>query len=179
MDESMNDVSDGVPGELIFASKGSGKSVEYYKDDKATNEKLREGWIFTGDLVRKDKKGFVYFVGRNTESMRIKGENVSEYEVEHAILKHPSILETAVYAIPSELAEDEIMTSVVLVNGNKIRESDLIGFLKENLPGFAIPRYVKITNELPKTETLRVKKNELKLPGLVPGTYDAREKLYI
>ena len=97
-------------GELIFQiTRGKGKSVEYYKDQKATNEKIRGDWLYTGDLVRSDDKGYLYFVGRNTESMRIKGENVSAYEVEQAIQKHPDVLEAAVYAVPSELAEDDIM----------------------------------------------------------------------
>ena len=106
VDKDGNDVPDGTPGELIFESRGGKKSVEYFKNDKATNDKLRDGWIYTGDLVRRDGKGYLYFVGRNAEFMRIKGENVSAYEVEHAIQKHPSVVEAAVYAVPSELAED-------------------------------------------------------------------------
>ncbi|MBN1498069.1 MAG: AMP-binding protein, partial [Spirochaetes bacterium] len=73
VDNEGNDVPDGTPGELIFESKGKKKSVEYFKNDKATNDKLRNGWIYTGDLVRRDKKGYLYFVGRNAEFMRIKG----------------------------------------------------------------------------------------------------------
>ena len=69
--------------------------------------------------------------------MRIKGENVSAYEVEHTIQKHPSVVEAAVYAVPSELAEDEIMACVSLVEGHTLKEADLIGFLKEDLPKFA------------------------------------------
>ena len=65
--------------------------------------------------------------------MRIKGENVSAYEVEHTIQKHPSVVEAAVYAVPSELAEDEIMASVSLVEGHSLKEADLVDFLKEDL----------------------------------------------
>ena len=109
VDNDGNDVPDGTPGQLIFESKGKKKSVEYFKNEKASNDKLRDGWIYTGDLVKRDKNGYLYFVGRNAEFMRIKGENVSAYEVEHTIQKHPSVVEAAVYAVPSELAEDEIM----------------------------------------------------------------------
>jgi len=174
VDENMNDVPDGTPGELIFESKGSKKAVEYYKNDKASNEKLKNGWIFTGDLIKRDEKGYLYFVGRNTESMRIKGENVSAYEVEHAILQHPSVLEAAVYAVPSELAEDEIMTSISLVEGHSLNEADLIEFLQENLAKFAVPRYIKIVEGFLKTETQRIKKKELEEAGVVDGTYDAK-----
>ena len=70
--------------------------MEYFKNENATSEKLKDGWIYTGDLVRRDKKGYLYFVGRNAEFMRIKGENVSAYEVEHTIQKNPAVLEAAV-----------------------------------------------------------------------------------
>ncbi len=179
VDDNMNDVPDGTPGELIFESSGDSKSVEFYKNEKASNEKLKDGWIFTGDLVRRDQKGFLYFVGRNTESMRIKGENVSAYEVEHAILQHPSVLEAAVYAVPSELAEDEIMASISLVDGKSLNEGELVEFLKENLAKFAIPRYVKIIEEFSKTETQRIKKKELEEAGIVSGAFDAKTKEYI
>jgi crotonobetaine/carnitine-CoA ligase len=174
-----NDVPDDTPGELIFESRGEKKSVEYFKNEKASNDKLRNGWIYTGDLIKRDNKGYLYFVGRNAEFMRIKGENVSAYEVEHTIQKHPSVLEAAVYAIPSDLAEDEIMACVSLVEGHTLKEADLIESLKEDLAKFAVPRFVKIVPEFLKTETQRIIKKELEKNGLVPGTYDAQNKIYV
>jgi len=179
VDNEGNDVPDGTPGQLIFESKGKKKSVEYFKNEKASNDKLRNGWIYTGDLVKRDKNGYLYFVGRNAEFMRIKGENVSAYEVEHTIQKHPSVLEAAVYAVPSELAEDEIMASISLVEGCSLKESDLIKFLREDLPKFAVPRFVKIVKEFPKTETQRIIKKELEKLGVVTGTYDAQKDQYV
>ncbi|HNV47984.1 MAG TPA: AMP-binding protein [Spirochaetota bacterium] len=172
VDREGNDVPVGMPGELIFAAKGERRSVEYFKNEKATGEKLRDGWIYTGDLVRKDEHGYLYFVGRNAEFMRIKGENVSAYEVEHAIQRHPAVLEAAVYAVPSELAEDEIMASVSLVEGRSLSERELVEFLSEDLPRFALPRFVRIVEEFPKTETQRIRKKELERDGVLPGTYD-------
>ena len=179
VDNNGNDVPDGTPGQLIFESKGKKKSVEYFKNEKAGNDKLRGGWIYTGDLVKRDKNGYLYFVGRNAEFMRIKGENVSAYEVEHTIQKHPSVVEAAVYAVPSELAEDEIMACVSLVEGHTLKEADLIESLKEDLAKFAVPRFVKIVKEFPKTETQRIIKKELEKLGVTAGTYDAQKKKYI
>lgn len=175
VDNEGKDVPDGTPGELIFEFKGDKRPVEYFKNEKATNEKLRNGWIYTGDLVRRDKKGYLYFVGRNAEFMRIKGENVSAYEVEHAIQKHPCVLEAAVYAVPSEMSEDEIMASISIVDGRKLGEAELVEFLKENLPKFAIPRFIKVVNDFPKTETQRIIKKELEKAGVVPGTFDMQK----
>jgi crotonobetaine/carnitine-CoA ligase len=179
VDKDGKDVPNGVPGELIFESRGERKSVEYFKNEKATSEKLRNGWIYTGDLVKRDPKGYLYFVGRNAEFMRIKGENVSAYEVEHTIQKHPSVLEAAVYAVPSQLAEDEIMACVSLVEGHTLKESDLVECLKEDLPKFAIPRFVKVVKEFPKTETQRIIKKELAKAGIVAGTYDVQNRDYV
>lgn len=179
VDNEGNDVPDGTPGQLIFESKGKKKSVEYFKNEKAGNDKLKGGWIYTGDLVRRDKNGYLYFVGRNAEFMRIKGENVSAYEVEHTIQKHPSVLEAAVYAVPSELAEDEIMACVSLVEGHTLKEADLVETLKEDLAKFAVPRFVKIVKEFPKTETQRIIKKELEKKGIIAGTYDAQKNQYV
>jgi crotonobetaine/carnitine-CoA ligase len=174
VDNQMNDVSDGTPGELIFpASTKKKRSIEYYKNKEASNKKERDGWIFTGDLMKRDKKGYLYFVGRNTESMRIKGENVSAYEVEQTILKYPDVLEVAVYAVPSELAEDDIMAAVLPVDGKTIEPKHLIDFVSENLPKFAVPRYIRIVDQFTKTATHRIVKKELESEGIVPGVFDS------
>lgn len=182
VDEAMNDVPAGEPGELVFpASKkrNDAGGVEFYKNEKASAEKQSDGWIRTGDVMRRDKKGYLYFVGRNTESMRIKGENVSAYEVEQVLQKHPAVLEAAVYAVPSDLAEDDIMARVTPVEGTSLTEDELIAYARENLARFAVPRYVKIVEAFEKTETHRIRKKALESEGVIPGTWDSREEVYV
>lgn len=174
VDENGNDVPVGVPGELIFEVGEAKSSVEYYKNEKAMNEKVRDGWLYTGDLIKKDEEGYFYFVGRNIESMRRGGENVSAYEVEHVIMDHPAVEDVAVYAVPSELAEDEIMASIKVVEGHTLKPEELIGFLQDKLARFAIPRYVRIVDEFPMTSTHRIIKNELEKIGVTKDTYDAK-----
>jgi hypothetical protein len=79
----------------------------------------------------------------------------------------------------SELAEDEIMACVSLAHGQKLAEAELVESLRDDLPKFAVPRYVKVVAEFPKTETQRITKKELEKSGIVPGTYDAEKKIYI
>ena len=176
IDQDGNDVPRGTPGELICYVGNRKGSVEYYKNPEATSDKVRDGWLYTGDLVYTDAKGYIYFLGRNTESMRRRGENVSAYEVEQAILQHPDILECAVYAVPSELAEDDIMATLVPLEGKNLDPSTLPQFLADKLAKFAIPRYYRVVDGLPKTETHRVIKKELEKLGVTDDTYDAERK---
>ena len=135
VDNEDKDVPTGTPGELIFwAGSQKDRTVEYFKDEKASEQKLRDGWLHTGDLVLKDKQGNLYFAGRKTEFMRRKGENISAYDVEQAILQHPDLVEAAVFAVPSELAEDEVMAVVVPLEGKKPDPFEIVKFL-EDQPG--------------------------------------------
>ena len=121
VDEAGNDVKTGETGELLFKVNPDKKSnVEYYKNLEATETKTKGEWENTGDYMYQDDKGFLYFVGRKTDSMRRRGENVSAYEVEKVILKNPKVQECAVYGVPSEMTEDEIMASVTLVSGEQL-----------------------------------------------------------
>jgi crotonobetaine/carnitine-CoA ligase len=174
VDEKGNDVSTGATGELLFKVDPNKKStVEYYKNPNASGEKTKGEWEYTGDLMYQDEQGYIYFVGRSTDSMRRRGENVSAYDVEQAILKHPCVLEAAVYAVPSEMTEDDIMASIKLVDGNKLSGKELWGFLQDKLAKFAIPRYLRMVDDFPRTETFRIKKGELKSIGVTKDTFDA------
>lgn len=174
VDDKGFDVPIGATGELLFkVEKGRESRVEYYRNPHASDKKTRGEWEYTGDLMYQDLLGYLYFVGRTTDSMRRRGENVSALEVEQAILKHPSVLEVAVYAVPSEMTEDEIMASVKLVDGMKLTGKELWEFLKDKLAGFAVPRYICMVNDFPRTETFRIRKSELKSVGVTPDTFDA------
>ncbi|MGO9214856.1 MAG: AMP-binding protein [Syntrophales bacterium] len=176
VDENGNDVSNGEPGELLFKVNPDKKNtVEYYKNVEATETKTKGEWEHTGDYLYKDDKGFLYFVGRKTDSMRRRGENVSAYEVEKIILKNPKVQECAVYGVPSELTEDEIMASVTIVDGEQLSPTKLWEFLQDKLAKYAIPRYIRIVDDFPRTETFRIKKNEIKAQGVTPDTFDAEK----
>ncbi|MBU1672600.1 MAG: AMP-binding protein [Actinobacteria bacterium] len=178
VDPEGNEVPPGTTGEMICEVGSKKSSMQYYKNAGATNEKVRDGWLYSGDLVYQDEEGYYYFVGRNTESMRVKGENVSAFEVEQAIGKHPDVLECAAYAVPSDLAEDEIMACVVPVEGRHIDPAAIRAFLSDKLAKFAIPRYWRVMDEIPKTETHRAIKSGLEKAGVTEDTFDSdtREK---
>ncbi|MGD9186628.1 MAG: AMP-binding protein [Desulfobacteraceae bacterium] len=173
VDEKGRDVPDGTPGELLFKISSKQPPVEYYKNPQASRRKSKNGFIHTGDIVKRDRNGYLYFVGRNTESMRKGGENVSAYEVEHVIMQYEAVEDVAVYGVPSELGEEEIMAAIKPVDGRRIDPAELRRYLKERLAKYALPRYIRLVEAFPKTNTHRIIKGALAREGITQDTYDA------
>ncbi len=172
IDDEGNDVPVGTAGELIhFVGKKKNEEVAYYRNSEASSDKVRQGWVYSGDLMRKDAQGFLYFVGRKTDSMRCGGENVSAMDVETAIDQHDQVLESAAIGVPSEMGEEDIMAIVVLKNGESLSPEALHSYLQDKLPKFAVPRYIRFVPALPKTGTHRVIKHLLKKDGITADTW--------
>jgi carnitine-CoA ligase len=144
----------------------------YWRKPKESAEAMRGGWHHTGDLGRMDAQGWLTFVDRKKDALRRRGENIASVQLETAIARHPKIAEAAVVAVPSPLTEDEIKAFLVLEDGQSVEPEELFEFFSETLPYFAIPRYVQIVEGLPKTATMRVQKNVLRLEGLTKDTWD-------
>ena len=173
VDEDGNDVPVGAPGELLFkVDDPEARRVEYYKNSDASDGRIRDGWLYTGDLVTADEGGNLYFVDRKTDSLRRRGENISSWEVEREINRHPAVLESAVFGVPSELGEDDVMAIVVPKEGHTVTPEEIVAHCEGLMAGFMVPRWVEIRAALPKTETHRVQKAELKAAGVGPATWD-------
>jgi crotonobetaine/carnitine-CoA ligase len=147
----------------------------YYKMADKTLEAYRNLWFHTGDFAKRDEEGYFYFVDRKKDALRRRGENISSFEVEKIINSHPQVLESAVFAVPSELGEDEVKAHVVLKPGENLPAAALISYCNDRMAYFAIPRYLEFVEALPKTPTGRVEKYRLREAGLTPNTWD-REK---
>src|SRR5262249_53511937 len=137
------DLPPGAVGELIYKPPGGAALTEYYKNPEATAEKTRGGWVRSGDLAYKDADGYFFFVDRKNDFMRRRGENISSFEVEKIINTHPSVLESAAYAIPSELAEDEVMFAIVLQPDAELDPVDLMQYCEEHMSYFMLPHYIR------------------------------------
>jgi len=136
----------------------------YYGMPDRTLETWRNLWIHTGDGLRRDEDGWYYFVDRLKDAIRRRGENISSYEVEQAILGHESVLEVAVVAVPadSEAGEDEVMAYVVPASDEPPAPEVVWTWCDERLPYFAVPRYLAFVSSLPKTPSEKVRKIELR-----------------
>ena len=176
VDDDGNEVSQGEIGELItqVTDKKTG-SVEYYKSPEASQKKVRDGWVYHGDLFFADREGNLYFVDRKSDCMRRRGENISSFEVENIIEKHPDVAECAAFGVPSDLGEDDVMIWVKPAIGASLDFRGLMQHCAENMAYFMVPRYVDVVEDIPKTGTLRVQKAEMKKKGVTDRTWD-REK---
>jgi crotonobetaine/carnitine-CoA ligase len=173
VDDNGNEVPVGQPGELLFEiDDAKRRRVEYYKNEEASNAKIQGGWLHTGDLVYSDEEGNLYFVDRKTDSLRRRGENISSWEVEREIDSHEAVLESAVFGVPSELGEHDVMAIVVLKEGQTLSPEELLAHCEERMAKFMVPRYIEFRDSLPKTGTHRVQKGALKREGVGPTTWD-------
>lgn len=140
--------------------------VGYHNLPEKTAETISDGWVHTGDAFRRDDKGRFFFADRMKDALRRRGENVSSFEVERVVNEFPSVFESAVVAVPSNLSEDEIKVVVVPRPDEQVDPAELTQFLVERLPYFMVPRYVQLTDELPRTPTHKVIKHLLReAPG--------------
>lgn len=134
----------------------------YWGQPAETIACFRNLWHHTGDLGRIDKDGWLYFIDRKADYLRRRGENISSQELEFSFLQHPAIHEVAAYAVPSELAEDDVKITVVLAQASSLTEEGLCRWAFENVPRFAVPRYIEFAEDLPRSPTGRVLKRTLR-----------------
>ncbi len=146
----------------------------YWRNEQQNRETLRDGWLYTGDLGWVDEDGFLYFVDRKKDIIRRRGENISSQEVENVIKRNPNVLDCAVLAVPSELGEDEVKAYVTPRDGATVDPEEIIYWCAEHLAYFKVPRYLEIRDELPRTPSLRVRKDVLRQEreDLIAGCFD-------
>ncbi|MBW2672924.1 MAG: AMP-binding protein [Deltaproteobacteria bacterium] len=167
------EVSQGEYGELVAKNKNQPASVvEYYKNPEASTQKVKGGWIRTGDLFYVDKEEYLYFVDRKTDSIRRRGENISSWEVENMVEKDDGVAECAAFGVPSELTEDEVMIWVRPKDGVAIDLKDLMRHCAKTMAHFMVPRYVDVVDDIPRTKTLRIAKADMKKRGVTDRTWD-------
>jgi crotonobetaine/carnitine-CoA ligase len=171
-DEDDREVAPGEVGEIVVRPRRAHVMFEgYYRNPEATAERFRNLWFHTGDLGRIDEEGYFFFVDRKKDYLRRRGENISSFEVEAAIARHPAVVEAAVVGVQSELTEEEVKAFVVLKPGYEITHEQLIQHCVDNMPYFAVPRFIEFVDDLPRTPSGKVEKHKLRVPGAA-GAWD-------
>ncbi len=157
------DVPQGEVGELIF--KGPNATKGYWKLPEQTAESIRDGWVYTGDLARKDEEGYFYIVGRKKDLIITGGYNVYPREIEEVLYTHPAVYEAAVIGIPDEFKGEIPKAFITLKPGQQTSEGEIVAFCKANLAPYKVPRQVEIRSELPKSSTGKILHRELRKEG--------------
>lgn len=165
-------VPDGETGELVV--RGKPQMLGYWNQPAATAQTIRDGWLHTGDVAKRDADGRFYLVGRLKDMVRRGGENVACAEVERALEHHAAVLATAVVPVPDELFGEEVKAFVRLVPGSEPTRATaeaIIADVRSRLARFKVPRFIEFVDDFPMTPSERVAK--AKLHDRPPGvTFD-------
>lgn len=167
VDENDADVPAETPGEIVCRTHIEHSwMLGYYREPEKTAEAMRGGWFHTGDLGKEREDGYFVFLDRLKDSIRRRGENISSFLVEKAILENPGVLTCAVFGVPSELSEEDVKVVAVLRPGVEVSPSEIVDWCSERMADFMVPRYVEFRDSLPLTETGRVHKFKLRQEGV-------------
>ena len=177
LDENGQPVKDGEAGEIVLSSRVEGAFLpEYLKNETATRAAIRNGKLYTGDSARRDAAGDLFFVGRRTDSMRVRGENVSAWEIERVFASHPAVSASAAVGVASEIGEQDILLNVQF-KGPAIDWESLQAWAATRLANFQLPRYYRAVKQFELTPSERIKKHLL--PRDIGDAWDRTRKAHV
>lgn len=176
VDDDDVEVPVGETGEIVCRPKRPNSMFAgYWQRPAETLTVLRNLWFHTGDIGKVDDDRFLYFVDRKKDYLRRRGENISSFEMERIFHGHDAIEDVAVHSVASDVGEDDVKITAVLVSGTSITEEDLCRWAVDRVPYFAVPRYIEFRDDLPRNPVGRVLKYQLRDEGVTAATWD-REK---
>ncbi|MDR1628631.1 MAG: AMP-binding protein [Oscillospiraceae bacterium] len=169
LDENLRRCEDGAVGSIciknVLSNHPTGLFREYWKDEEAMKKSFRDDTYNTGDTAWRDADGYLWFVGRNDDVIKCSGYRIGPFEVESALMEHPSVLECAITAYPDELRGDVVKATVVLVKGsegNDELKKELQNHVKHATAPYKYPRIVEFADELPKTTSGKIIRNQIR-----------------
>lgn len=169
IDPDGRDVSPGEVGELLVRSGSPGRYITmkgYYGRPDATAAAIRDGWVYTGDLARRDQEGYLYIVDRKKDMVLSGGFNIYTKEVEQTLSEHPGVEEAAVVGVPDALFGEAVLAFIQPVPGSAPTEADLIEHCKERIASYKKPKYVRFVDALPRNSVGKVTKASLREQAL-------------
>ena len=154
VDEEGNEVKDNEIGELIW----SGPQIfsGYWRNEEETAKTLRDSWVYTGDMAKRDEDGFYYIIGRKKNMFISGGENVFPAEIEKVLYELKQIREACVIGVPDE-KWGEVGKAVISLNpGQQLTEEEIISYLRSRIAHYKVPKYVQFVDELPKNSVGKI-----------------------
>lgn len=172
IDEHDRALPPGQIGEIVVSCDEPWSTFSgYWNQPERSLEALRNFGVHTGDAGYLDEDGHLWFVDRIKDMIRRRGENVAAATVEDAVQAIDAVAECAAYPLPSEFGEEEIAVAITCKPGRELTVEEVVSICRTDLPRFAVPRYVRFLDALPKTETGKIQKYRLKELG-ADGAYD-------
>lgn len=160
VDPDGNDVAVGAVGEIVVRSEAM--TIGYWELPEETAKGIRDGWLYTGDYGTLDRDGYVYIVDRKHDMIISGGKNIYPREIEEVLYANDAVLEAAVIGVPDEYWGESVKAFVVLKNGMKATEEEIIGLCKQNLASYKKPRSVEFVEQLPKSPTGKILKRVIR-----------------
>jgi len=161
VDEEGREVTEpGSIGEIV--AKLNSPMAGYWQRPEDTRDVLRDGWLYTGDLGKKDEDGYLYIVDRKKDMIISGARNIYPREIEDLLQAHPAILEAAVIGVPDPYWGESVKAIIALRHGQTLTPEEVIQFCKENLASYKKPRFVEFVPTLPKNPAGKIDKKELK-----------------
>jgi crotonobetaine/carnitine-CoA ligase len=160
VDEAGRDVPAGTTGELVVRGvPGVSLMKGYFKNDRATAETLRDGWLHSGDQAYVDAEGWFFFVDRTKDMIKRAGENVSASEVEETLKTHPAVFDAAVVGVPDPVRDQRIKAFVIVKDGLAATPDELIAWCRDRLSAFKVPELVELRTAFPRTSVGKIQKH--------------------
>ncbi|HEY9723981.1 MAG TPA: long-chain fatty acid--CoA ligase [Oscillatoriaceae cyanobacterium] len=160
LDDDGRDVAPGEVGELVI--RGPHVFPGYWNNPEATAQALRDGWLHTGDLVRRDEEGYTFIVDRKKDMIISGGENIYPAEIEQHLHAHPAIAEAAVIGVPHAKWGEVGKAIVALREGTSLDEAEVLAYLSERLARYKLPKSVAFVGALPRNASGKVLKAMLR-----------------
>ena len=160
VDDEGRDVKQGESGEMIV--KGDNVMLGYFNNPEATAQTIKDGWLYTGDVGKKDEEGYIFIMDRKKDLIIVNGMNVYPREVEEVLYAHPAVVDAAVVGKKDPLHGEIPVGVVVLKEGANADDKELRRFCKEHMANFKIPHKIEVWKDLPRNSTGKVVKREIR-----------------
>jgi acyl-CoA synthetase (AMP-forming)/AMP-acid ligase II len=159
VDDNDNVISRGT-GEM--RTRGLGLTKGYWKKEEQTKAAFKNGWFYTEDICEIDDKGYIYVIDRKKDMIITGGENVYPLEIERVVNEYPGVRECSAIGIPHPVWGEAVAVVVVMNNGDKVTDQDIVKFCKGKIAGYKVPKIVHFVPELPRNASGKVLKHELR-----------------
>jgi long-chain acyl-CoA synthetase len=157
---SGEELPNGEAGELII--KGPQVMRGYWNMPEETRNALRDGWLYTGDIARRDNEAYFFLVDRAKDLIKYKGHSVFPREIEDVLYEHPAVKLCAVVGVPDEVSGEIPKAFIVLRDNIEVSEDDIIHFVKDRVAAYKRIRKVEFRRELPMSPVMKILRRELR-----------------